>query len=297
MENRVERVRGAGSGVAMGALIAIAAITAVWWGLALWPTGVGDPEWLLRTRAACFGAAPGGLPDAGGWVLLIGEPLGMVGVLLAVWGRALRDDLRRLRADPVRRLVAIGLVIAAVVGVGLLGVRTTRAYAAMRVPISGGPGVVVRPDARVPAVALTDQHGRRVSLAAMRGRASLVTFAFGHCTTVCPTIVRDLMTARRAALRPDIRLVIVTLDPWRDTPDRLATIASHWNLGPDDHVLSGSEAEVNAALDSLGIGRRRSGITGDIEHAATVLVIDEHGKIAWRLEGGWGRVGDLLLRR
>jgi hypothetical protein len=39
------------------------------------------------TRAVCFGAARDELPNAGGWVLLVGQPLGMLGILLTAWGR------------------------------------------------------------------------------------------------------------------------------------------------------------------------------------------------------------------
>jgi cytochrome oxidase Cu insertion factor (SCO1/SenC/PrrC family) len=221
----------------------------------------------------------------------------MLAVLLAIWGRSLRADVLRLREDPVWRTLAAGLAVATFVGAVVLGVRTTRAYAAMRAPVASGPGVGVLLDADAPAITLTDQHGRRVAFADFRGHAVLITFAFGHCTTVCPTLVRDLLVARSAAHRSDVGLAVVTLDPWRDTPDRLPTIASHWNLGPDDRVLSGGEAEVNAALDALGIGRQRNETTGDITHGGNVLYLDERGKIAWRLDGGWGRVGDLLLRR
>lgn len=283
--------------MALVALVAIVLITAAWWGLALWPAGADGPEWLLRTRAACFGAAPGGLPDAGGWVLLVGEPLGMLAVLLAVWGRSLRADLERLSARPVGRIVAVVFVLGSLVGVGALGVRTTRAYASMRATTEGALGLQTQLDADAPATELTDQHGRRVSFADYRGNSVLVTFAFGHCTTVCPTLVRDLIVARRAAARGDVRIVVVTLDPWRDTPDRLPHIVSQWGLAPDDRVLSGGTEEVQAMLDALGIGRSRNETNGDIVHVGTVLMLNERGRIAWRLDGGWSRVGELLLRR
>ena len=41
----------------------------------------------------------------------------------------------------------------------------------------------------------------------------LVTFAFGHCGTVCPTLVHDLLAARARGRHLTLPLVIVTLDP------------------------------------------------------------------------------------
>ena len=284
-------------GLALLTLVAIAAITAAWWALALWPVGATEPEWLLRTRAACFGSAPGGLPDAGGWILLIGEPLGMTGVFLALWRQPLLDDVRRLRADPVWRIVGANVTIAAIVAVGLLGARVARGYGAGRSVETRDAGVLTRLGVVAPSFTLVDQHDRRVSLGDFRGRPVLLTFAFGHCETVCPTVVGDLMAARRAAGRDDVRLVVITIDPWRDTPDRLPSLATHWGLRVDDRILSGTVEDVQAALDALGVARARNETTGVVDHPATVMLLDERGTMAWRLDGWWGAVDSLLSTR
>jgi cytochrome oxidase Cu insertion factor (SCO1/SenC/PrrC family) len=284
-------------GLAVVALVAIGVITMAWWALALWPAGAAEPEWLSRTRAACFGAAPGGLPDAGGWVLLVGEPLGMVGLLVAIWGRSLREDLRILNARRTWRIAGMMLVAVAIGSSVALAVRVRRAYAFSRVSSDGTGAVLTRLGIDAPVIALTDQRGRRVSLADFRDRRALITFAYGHCTTVCPTIVHDVQAARRSAGGAEPVLVVITLDPWRDTPDRLPTLAAHWTLVGDDRVLSGDVAEVEAALDALGVGRRRDTTTGDIEHGGTVMLLDQNGKIAWRLDGGVWRLDALLRRR
>ena len=283
-------------GLALLTLVAIVAITAVWWALALWPVGTSEPEWLLRTRAACFGSAPGGLPDAGGWVLLIGEPLGMTAFFLALWRHALVEELRRLRADPLWRIVGASVAVASIVAVALLGARVARGYGAGRQVEAGDGGVLTRLGVVAPSVDLVDQYNHRVSLHDFRGRAVLVTFAFGHCETVCPTIVGDLMAARRAARRNDVRLVVITIDPWRDTPDRLPYLATHWGVGADDRILSGDVASVQAALDALGVGRARNETTGVVDHPATVMLVDERATIVWRLDGWWGDVATLLAR-
>ena len=278
------------------ALLLVLVITAAWWALALWPAGASEPEWLLRTRAACFGSTSGGLPDAGGWVLLIGEPVGMIGVLVVVWGRTLRSDVERVRA--VRRwwLVAGTIAATTIVTVASLGVHATQVWARGNPEGVRGPGVPTRLDFSPPATALVDQHGVRASLADLGGKPALLTVAFGHCATVCPTVVNDLSHARRTTGRADVQLLVVTLDPWRDTPDRLSSLGAHWELGAGDRVLSGSVANVEQVLDSLGIGRRRNETTGDIEHVSTVMLINSRGRVEWRIDGGWDRVGELLER-
>ena len=286
--------RPARPGAASLALLLILVITAAWWALALWPVGTVEPAWLLRTRAACFGSAPGGLPDAGGWILLIGEPIGMLAVLLAVWGGALRRELQRLHADRRWRAVMVALVVMVLIGITGAGQRVASATGIGTAPPTTPPGTPTRVDIDASVFVLTDQQGRRTSLADFQGRPVLLTFAFGHCTTVCPTIVRDIRIARAAANRLEVPLLIISLDPWRDTPERLPSIASRWELGPEDVVLSGNVAEVEQTLDALGVGRRRDGISGAVYHAGTVMVLDDRGHIIWRLDGGWGRLKQLL---
>ena len=282
-------------GLAVITLTAIIAITAAWWALALWPVGASAPEWLARTRSACFGAPPGGFPDAGGWILLIGEPAGMAAVFIALWRQPLRSELERLRRDRVWRVAAGGVVIFAFAAFTLLGVRVARAYAASRAVtrVEGG-GVLTKLDLEPPLATLIDQHGQSVLLGDVHGHRTLLAFAFGHCTTVCPTTIRDVLEARRAARTPDVRLIVVTVDPWRDTPERLPYLAQHWALGPDDRVLSGDVAEVEATLDALGVGRRRNEVNGSVDHAATIMLLNARGRIVWRIDGWPGGLRKLL---
>lgn len=269
-------------GIALIALGVIGAITAAWWALALWPLDAGAPDWLARTRAACFGAARGGWPDAGGWILLIGEPLGMAAMLWSMYGRALHEDVRWVRARPVARAVAGMLLIGMVLVVGVTGVRAAHSWTIATPPASAFQRPV-RTRLMAPSIALVDQAGREVSLADL-SKPVVVTFAYGHCTTVCPLTVAALREARREQRR-DMAIVVVTVDPWRDTPDRLPSIARSWNLRPDDLVLSGTVANVSRVLDALGVGRRRNETNGDVDHAATAMLMRPGGRVAWRIDG------------
>lgn len=276
---------------ALAALAMILVITASWWALALWPLTSAAPQWLARTRLVCFGATIEGLPDAGGWVLLVGQPLGMLLLLWTVWGDELRGGIRIL-LERAAGQVTIGITLA-VIFAGLAGV-AARVRDASAEPFVADPTEnlgrqLTRISDIPPALALVDQSGDTVTLDAFRGRAVLITFAFAHCETVCPLVVHAALSIRDKLASTDAErtpaVLVVTLDPWRDTPSRLPAIATRWGMTGDAHVLSGALDEVERTLNAWRIPRVRNAKTGDLSHPALVYVIAPTGRIAYVVNG------------
>lgn len=295
---------GRGERTALGTLALLLAITAGWWALALWPVPGGTPDWLQRARLVCFGTTESGLPDASGWLLLVGQPLGMVGLLLAGWGRTVRSALGRLVGSGAGRALVGVVVLLVVGGLGAAGVRVARASEATAfLPPPGEeipPPDYPRLDRTAPPNRLVDQHGRRAAATDLAGRPALVTFAFGHCTTLCPLVVRQVLAARElvaeAGGEPPA-VAVMTLDPWRDTPARLPHLVEQWGLPDDALALSGEVEDVNAALDAWGMTRQRDPRTGDITHPPLVFVLDPGGTVAYASTGGGVRALAELVRR
>ena len=286
---------------ALVGLTALAVITTAWWALALWPVD-GGPEWLARTRYVCFGVSESGLPDAGGWIGLIAGPLGMLAILLVGWRTGFRELLRRARRSrAVASVMATG-ALACLVLLTAAGVRVQRALDAV-VVVEGNellpPETYPRLDRAAPPLALVAQTGEVVDLADLRGAPVLVTFAFAHCQTVCPIVVRDALRAREAlagsALQPAV--LVVTLDPWRDTPSRLEGMARGWGL-PDEGawVLSGAVPDVEAVLDAWEVPRSRDTTSGDVTHPALTYVVDADGRLSFASSGGAESLVSLIRR-
>jgi protein SCO1/2 len=272
--------------VALSALAVILAITASWWALALWPTA-DAPAWLVLTRETCFGTAATGLPDAGGWMALTGQPLGMLLVLFAGWGHDVKAGLRAVM-ERVSGQLAVGAVAALLIA-GVLGaVVRVRVADARPFATSSTEEVAAQlnrlNDAARP-ISLVDQSGRTVTLEQFRGRPVIVTFAYAHCETVCPTLVSEVLGARDALTsRPPV-VLIVTLDPWRDTPSRLPSIAERWGASGDVHVLSGVPDSVERVLNAWRVPRARNERTGDVSHPSVVYVIGPDGRITYVVSG------------
>lgn len=269
------------------ALAAWLAITLAWWALAFAPLPA--PEaWLAQARAVCFGTLPNGLPDTWGWGALVVSPLAVLAILLAVWGGELRRALGAM-ADRWSGLTAIGLAaalpFAGLLWVGQRVVEARAADTALDTPLDYGP---LPPDyprgtERAPELGLTNQRGERVTLASLAGKPVLVTFAFGHCLTICPVVVNTVREAAASLDGVETATVVVSLDPWRDTPRSLPSLLAAWRLDAldDAHVLSGSVEEVLAVLEAWNVPIQRDEKTGDISHPAFIAVLAGDGARAY----------------
>ena len=272
---------------ALVALWSLLAITALWWTLALWPLPTDSPYWLVRTREVCFGAAPDGMPTRAGWLTLVGEPLAMLGLVLTLWRDAVPGALAALTRSLGGRAV-LGAGIMLLVAGSALATARVHTLAAREGPL---PQYVPPPastyprlDRPAPPLALVDQKGDTVTLATFRGRPVLVAFAYAHCQTVCPALVHDALAARQQ-LASHPPLLVVTVDPWRDTPSRLGEIASAWNADTDTHVLGGDTAAVVRVLDAWNVPHARDLATGDVAHPNLVYLVDAAGRIAFAAIG------------
>jgi cytochrome oxidase Cu insertion factor (SCO1/SenC/PrrC family) len=273
---------------ALAGLLVLFAVTTAWWTLAFLP--VDDaPRWLARTRYVCFGVAESGLPDGGGWIGLIAGPLGMLAMLLAGWWRGVRGVLARARHSAVLRatFAVMALGILAVVGGATVRVRQVMAGPPPEAGVTLPAATYPRLDRAAPRLDLIAHDGRTIALEELRGRPVLVTFAYAHCQTVCPVIVRRVLDAqaRLGARGTAVTVLVVTLDPWRDTPARLPAIAEGWALPADALVLGGTVDAVEAALDAWQVPRTRDATSGEVAHPSLVYVVDAEGTIAYAANG------------
>ena len=268
------------------------AITVMWWALAFAPLPV-PPDWLASARSICFGTQPNGLPEPWGWASLIASPLAMLGFVLGVWGRDLLRAFGELGRGPLGRALLVALAVIPVVGVAWVGGRVVQAhrleaFSQLSTIPAALPDTYPRLAKAAPALGLVDQNGEVLSVEDLGGRPVLVTFAFAHCKTICPVIVE---TVKRAALQvadaePTIELavVVVTLDPWRDTPSSLPSLVESWRLGevPNAHVLSGEVPDVLGVLDAWNMVYSRDPQSGDVTHPAMVYVLAPDGTLGYQ---------------
>lgn len=190
-----------------------------------------------------------------------------------------------------RRLVIIVLsvaMMAAAVGIALAYI-----VSAQRAPALSA--LLLLPEPRsIAAFELVDGAGRPFSPERVQGRWSLVFFGFTHCPDVCPSALYDLDLATRRLAEanakakagdgtgPAPQVVFVSVDPERDTPERIAQYVAHFN--PGFIGVTGAHEQLAALTAQLGIAYRvEEHAAGseryDVVHSTSVVLIDPRGRL------------------
>jgi cytochrome oxidase Cu insertion factor (SCO1/SenC/PrrC family) len=131
------------------------------------------------------------------------------------------------------------------------------------------------------AATWTTDAGAPVTLGAFAGRPVVLTLLYTSCKASCPVVVEDLKRVQ-ALLTPAERertaFVVVSLDPARDTPARLAAFKAKISAARGWTFLHGSEAHLRELAAALGVRYRREG--GEIVHTNAMTVLDASGAVA-----------------
>jgi len=134
---------------------------------------------------------------------------------------------------------------------------------------------------------LTDQDGRSRDWRSKRGTPQVAAMFYASCQYVCPLIV-DSGKAVEHALPADERaklgILLISMDPERDTPEALMSVArkrkldnTHWSLA------SPRPDQVRGIAGVLGV-RYRQLADGEFNHTSVLVLLDRDGRIVARSE-------------
>lgn len=129
--------------------------------------------------------------------------------------------------------------------------------------------------------ALVDHHGAVFDAGRLKGQWTLIFFGFTHCPDVCPTTLSELarLADQLEDSEPDAtQVVMVTVDPARDTPDRLSEYVPYFN--PDFIGVTGEFEQILTVAQRLNAPFRKvSAADGSyqMEHSANVVLMNPMG--------------------
>lgn len=134
----------------------------------------------------------------------------------------------------------------------------------------------------------TDHNGRPVTLSQLRGQPFVITMVFTTCQGACPMLARDMKVIERRlspAAKKQVRYVLVSFDPARDTPAKLHEFAKSHELSDDRWtLLTGSPDDVRDLAAVLGV-RYKQQPNGDFDHSNALYVVDGEGVVRHQQDG------------
>ena len=132
--------------------------------------------------------------------------------------------------------------------------------------------------------ALTSTDGP-VSLSDYRGKVVVVYFGFLNCEEVCLNSMRVLqnsMLRLNAAEQDAVRIMLISIDPARDTPEALARFARSYH----DNIigLTGSQRQIDQVSRLYGAHYKisdedRNDPSYFFRHSSRYYVVDQHGEL------------------
>ncbi|MBC7669326.1 SCO family protein [Caulobacter sp. DWR2-3-1b2] len=179
---------------------------------------------------------------------------------------------------PRHRVVAILAAMAAVLIAGTLIVGAGMFKRQPQPALIGGP------------FQLVDQDGQPVTEKVLNGQWNAVFFGFTYCPDVCPGTLQALATAsdQLGPKAKDLRIVFVSVDPARDTPQQMKAYLSADYLPRNTLGLTGTPEQTAAAAKAYRVYSKKVGDGPDytVDHTTVIYLVDPKGRFVKPLAYG-----------
>ena len=135
---------------------------------------------------------------------------------------------------------------------------------------------------------LLNQNNQAFTVQNLRDNWSLIFVGYTHCPDICPTTLTSLQQTMELMQTQAIafpKVIFISVDPERDTPDVLAKYVSYFNK--DFIGVTGSDTELKNITAQLAVYyRKAAGSSGDIsnqdylmDHSAALMLINPQGEL------------------
>jgi protein SCO1/2 len=164
----------------------------------------------------------------------------------------------------------------------LLGI-VVALYIIFTTPASFRGTTYVEPFPAAADFSITRADGSVFQMAEQKGHITLLFFGFTNCPDVCPTTLAELnqAMAQLGGSSEQIQVVLITVDPARDTPEKIQQYVAQFN--PSFIGLSGSQPELEKIWADYGVYREIVGDPAsddyDVEHTARITLVDADGNL------------------
>ncbi len=130
-------------------------------------------------------------------------------------------------------------------------------------------------------MSLIDHNGKPFTPARLKGQWTLVFFGFTYCPDICPTtlsFLNEFMGSLEGTEAEDTQVVMVSVDPARDTVEQLASYVPYFN--PEFVGVTGEFLDIHRFATALNTPFRKVPGQGDdyqVDHSSNVVLINPRG--------------------
>ncbi|HHW39317.1 MAG TPA: SCO family protein [Bacillales bacterium] len=162
------------------------------------------------------------------------------------------------------------------------------------------PGSVKLPE----DVVMESAFGGEYSFANLPPKIRLIEFMYVNCPDVCPTTSLRMNLLKKkleedGVFRDKVEFISITIDPKRDSAEKLALYAERFNITDDNtgwHFLRGSEENTRKIADAFTFMYRDPG-NGNYVHTTFTYMLDQNNKLVESLPMGEGFDSDRIYKR
>jgi protein SCO1/2 len=144
---------------------------------------------------------------------------------------------------------------------------------------------------------LTNQSGVQHGLDVYAGQPVLVSMFYGSCPAACPLLIDTLRAVERAVppeQRARLRVLLISIDPQRDTPQSLQELARVRHIDVSRWTLARTDAATVRRIAAVLEVQYRQLPNGDFNHASVITLVSPKGEIVAR-SSVLGKVDGTLL--
>jgi protein SCO1 len=144
-------------------------------------------------------------------------------------------------------------------------------------------GIILLPQSRnLPDLNLSNQDGQAVAVDQLKDQWSLLFFGYTFCPDICPATLAQLRQLQ-GQLPPEtlakLRIVLVSVDPHRDTPEQLKKYLDYFDAGFIG--LTGEEANIQKLANAVSIPFIPADTSEEnytVDHSGNLVLIGPDGK-------------------
>lgn len=128
---------------------------------------------------------------------------------------------------------------------------------------------------------LVSHQGAPFTRESLEGKWTLIFFGFTHCPDICPTTLATLDRLVKVLddkEKASIQVVMLSVDPERDTPEKLAAYVPYFN--PDFVGVTGNPYQILNLATQLNVIYTKVPISADdytVDHSGNVVIINPRG--------------------